>query len=79
MCSRLRPERSTIAPTIGSRKALAMVAKLVRYDGSDPAARCSPRTDTVLLQVSSALSPQPAARPATVIISGPKSTVSVVV
>ena len=30
MCHFLRPERSTNAPTIGSRKALGIVAKLVR-------------------------------------------------
>ncbi len=30
MCSFLRAERSTKAPTIGSTKALVMVAKLVR-------------------------------------------------
>jgi len=83
-CQRLRLERSTSAPTIGSRKALAMVAKLVRYDGSEPAARCSPSTSTVFVQVSSAAPepgpvPQPAARPATVIMNGPNSTVSTVV
>ena len=30
MCHFLRPERSTNAPTIGSRNALRMVAKLIR-------------------------------------------------
>ena len=44
MCSFFRPLRSTIAPTIGRMSALAMVAKPVRYDGSDPAARGRPRT-----------------------------------
>src|SRR6476661_1715867 len=66
MFHRLRDERSTKAPTTG------------RMNGSEPAARWSPSTSTVLLQLSSAELPQPAARPATVIRYGAKSTVRVV-
>src|SRR5689334_19992267 len=74
----LRGDRSTMAPTTGRMKALAIVAKLVRYAGSEPAARGSPSTWTVLEQVSSG-STQPAALPATLIMYGPNSTVSTVV
>ena len=82
MCTFLRGERSTMAPTTGSRNALKIVAKLTRKNGSAPAATgMNPRRLTVLRQASSVRSSagQPAALPATVIRYGLKSTVRTVV